>query len=115
MARRDTRLVSFFRVGDRLNRSVQIVDSRSYTHSCTLEAFKRVAYALEEAKRPTTLKEIADQERLPFTQVNIAIEFMKERGLLEVVRRRSLPASRTFFECAMTEFYALRDDFERLR
>jgi site-specific recombinase XerD len=115
MARRETRVVSFFRVGDRLHRTVSMNDGRSYAHNCTLDTFKQVAHALAEAKRPTTLKEVAEQEQLPYTEVNIAIEFLKERGLLETVRRRSLPASRTFFECAMTEFYALQDDLERLR
>ena len=115
MPRRETRLVSFSRVADRLHRSVSIIDGRSYAHTCTLDVFKKVAYALQEAKHPTTLMEIAEQEQLPYTQVNIAIEFMKERGLLEVVRRRSVPASRTFFEDAMCEFHALPDDLERLR
>jgi hypothetical protein len=51
--------------------------------------------------------EVAGGEELPYTQVNVAMEFLKERRLLDVVRRRSVAASKTLFEDGMIEFYAL--------
>ena len=109
MARRDERRVTYWRDGDRLVRTVVCRHGGDYTHACTAEVFKEVAYAVEEAPRPTTLSEIADQQELPYTQVNVALEFLKDRVLVEVVRRRSRAASPTFFEDALVEFYALAD------
>jgi hypothetical protein len=108
MGRRDRRIVSFTREGDRLVRTVALPDGRGgYAHSCGLDVFKEVLYAFEEAGAPTTLMEVATTKELPYTQVNVAMEFLKERGLLNVVRRRSVAASRTLYEDGMTEFHAL--------
>lgn len=106
---RPPRVISFFRADDRLHRTVVMNDGRTYAQTCTLEVFKQVAHALQETPRPTTLMVVAQEEQLPYTQVHVAIEFLKDRGLLEIVRRRCVPASRTFFEDAMTEFFALPD------
>jgi len=106
MKRRSKRIVTFSREEDRLIRKVVIEDGRTYAHSCGVEVFREVLYAIESASRSTTLMELADSKQLPYTQVNVAMEFLKERGLLEVVRRRSVSASPTLFEDGMTEFYA---------
>jgi hypothetical protein len=107
MSRRDKRIVTFRREADRLVRTVVMHDGGTYTHSCEVKVFETVLHALQEADAPTTLMEVADAEELPYTQVHVAMDFLKERGLLAVVRRRSVPATETLFEDGMTEFYAL--------
>src|ERR1700733_5142483 len=107
MRRRGRRTLKFFRQFNRLVRSVLQHDGRPYAHSCEVAVFRRVLHAIEEATEPTTLMEIAETHELPYTQVNVAMEFLKDRGLLEVLRRRSVSASTTLFEDGMTEFYAL--------
>ena len=85
-------------------------DSRSYTHRCEKKAFEAVAYAVEETPAEgegTSLGDIAKREKLPFTQANVALEFLKERGLVEVRHRRCYPATRTVHLDAMVEFHAL--------
>ena len=109
MARLNNRSVTFWRVADRLYRTVVRREGGTYAHTCTVDVFKDVAYAIEESKEPTTLSEIAERRELPFTQVNVCMEFLKERGLIEITRRRSRAGSKTFFEDAMTEFYALTE------
>ena len=109
MAKPSNRTVAYLRNGDYLRRSVGLKDGRSYAHSCSVEVFKSVAYAVEESDAPTTLSEIAEKRELPYTQVNVALEFLKERGLVQIARRRSRAASKTFFEDAMCEFYAMPD------
>jgi hypothetical protein len=113
MSRRDKRRVTFTRQDDRLIRTVVMHDGRTYAHSCGVEVFQTVLHALQEASRPTTLMEIADAEELPYTQVNVGMEFLKECGLLDVVRRRSVAASETLFEDGMIEFYALGEPEDR--
>lgn len=107
MARRVEREVVFSRDGKHLTRTVSLRDGKSYAHTCTLEVYEDVAHSIEEAIEPTTLSKIAEARKLPCTQVNVALEFFKDRGMIEIVRRRSRIASRTFFEDAMTEFHAL--------
>ncbi len=104
------RNVIFDVVDNVLTRQVVFPDGNSYTHRCTLETFKEVAYAIEErAKEGVTCDTLAEALDLPYTQVNVALEFMKERGCLEVRRRRSYPASEFLFEDAMCEFTFLAE------
>jgi hypothetical protein len=109
MARRNNRSVTFWRERDYLHRTVARDDGKHYAHTCTMKVYQEVAHTLEESTEPTTLLEIAQRRELLFTQVNVALEFLKERGLIEIVRRRSQIASKTFFEDAMCEFHALTD------
>ena len=84
---------------------------RTYTHRCTKRAFEAVAHCLAETPAEgegTALGEVAEREQLPFTQANVALEFLKERGLVDVRRRRCYPAGRgDVFLDAMVEFHAL--------
>ena len=83
-----------------------------YTHRCCRKAFETVAHALGEtpaAGKGTTLEEISQREDLAFTQVNVALEFLKERGIAAVRHRRCYPAASTTFEDAMVEFLALAE------
>jgi hypothetical protein len=85
---------------------------RTYTHRCSKRAFEAVAHLLNETPREgegTALAEIAEREQLPFTQANVALEFLKERGIVDVRHRRCYPATLHTHLDAMTEFYALAD------
>lgn len=85
---------------------------KSYEHRCTLEVFETVAHAVEETPAQgsgTSLDQIAEQERLPHTQVNVALEFLKDRGLIERRHRRNYPASAAVHLDAMVEWHALRE------
>lgn len=80
---------------------------RPYTHRCSREVYEEVARDIEAAPRGATIEEVRDRLELPHTQVAVALAFMKERGCVEVRRRRSHPASRVTFEDAMVEYLAL--------
>lgn len=100
-------------VDDHLVRTVYFPDGRSYTHRCTRATFEAVAHAIEEhAKEGVTLESLAEALDLPFTQVNVALEFMKERGCIVTPSgggRRSYPASGCLFEDAMCEYTFLAE------
>ena len=92
-----------------LVRHVERADGRAYTHRCELPALKEVCWYVEEhAEDGVTTNELwkalPDQ---PATQLSVALEFLKERGIVETRGRRNYPASNCVFEDAMTEFYAL--------
>ena len=96
-----------------LVRTVAGADGRTYTHRCAKEAFETVAWAMEELPREgdgTTLRQIAKKEALPFTQVNVALEFLKERGIVDVRHRRCYPATESVHLDAMVEWHALREE-----
>jgi hypothetical protein len=59
--------------------------------------------------RGVTLESIAGAEDTPFTQVNVALEFMRGRGCVETRHRRAYPASKAAFEDAMVEFMYLAE------
>lgn len=93
-----------------LVRSVGSTDGRTYTHRCSRQAFETVAHAIAETPAQgegTSLAAIARQEKLPFTQANVALEFLKERGLVDVRHRRCYPATADVYLDAMIEFCAL--------
>ena len=86
--------------------------AKAYQHRCTRKAFETIAHAIGETPgsgEGTSLAEIVKREDLPFTQVNVALEFLKERGIVDVRGRRCYPAAITTFEDAMTEFTYLAD------
>jgi hypothetical protein len=83
---------------------------RTYTHRCRKQTLETVAHALAETPAEgagTSLAEIAEHENLPFTQVNVALEFLKERGLVDIRHRRCFPATEDVYLDAMVEYYAL--------
>ena len=102
-----------FEVADgHLVRTVAFPDGRRYVHRCGKEAYETVAHAIEETPaegKGTSLEAIARQEDLPFTQANVALEFLKERGIVEVRHRRCYPATRSVHLDAMVEFHALAE------
>ena len=92
-----------------LVRHVERADGRAYTHRCGLPALKEVCcYVEEHAKDGVTTGELWDAlPDQPATQLSVALEFLKERGIVETRGRRNYPASGTVFEDGMTEFHAL--------
>jgi len=93
-----------------LTQTVTAEGGKGYTHHCDLETFEAVAWAVEETPaegKGTSLIDIAKQESIPFTRVNVTLEFLKERGIVDVRHRRSYPVSKSPHLDAMTEFHAL--------
>ena len=87
-------------------------DDRTYTHRCAKQVFETTAHAIGETPREgdgTSLTKISRQENLPFTQVNVALEFLKERGLVQVRHRHCYPTTEDVYLDAMVEYYALAD------
>ena len=81
-----------------LVRKVTAADGRGYSHRCSKEVYETVACAVEETPAEgegTSMTVIVKQEVLPFTQVNVALEFLKERGIIEVRHRRCYPATKS--------------------
>ena len=106
------RIVTFDVVDDHLEMKVVFPDTlgRDYVHRCTRDIFREVAFTIEEqAAGGTTLEELVAAMDAPFTQVNVAFAFMKERGCVDVRRRRTYPASDALYEDAMIEFCYLAD------
>jgi hypothetical protein len=102
-----------YQVLDRfLVRTVTFPDGRTYTHRCPLKSYEQVAHAVAETPVDgdgTTLELLSEAEDLAFTQVNVALEFLKERGLVDVRHRRCYPGSSDVYLDAMVEFHALRE------
>ncbi len=81
---------------------------RNYVHRCTRDVFREVAYVIEDhAAGGTTLEQIVHATNAPYTQVNVALAFMKERGCVEIRHSRTFPASDIVYEDAMIEFMYL--------
>jgi hypothetical protein len=57
----------------------------------------------------TSVARLARQERLPFTQINVALEFLKERGIVDVRHRHCYPATEDVYLDAMVEYHALAE------
>ena len=90
-------------------RTVMLTDGRSYRHTCTFESFADVARFIDDnaAKGVTTTDLWDDLEETPCTQATVALEFLKDRGCVNVERRRCWPASDSFFEDALCEWHSL--------
>ena len=81
-----------------------------YVHRCAQKSFEQVAHAAEEhGEDGFTLESLAMAEDLPFTQVAVAVAFLKERGCITIRYRRNYPASSFLYEDAMIEYWALAE------
>jgi hypothetical protein len=91
-----------------LIRIVRLSDGQQYEHRCDLESFQAVVLALAEQGLGTMdgIRKLTD---LPFTRINVALEFLKDRGCVQVFGRKSYPASDALFEDAMTEWHTLAE------
>lgn len=115
--RQENREVCFQVRDDILEMLVRFPDQpqRNYTHRCTRDVFREVAFAIEEmAASGSTLDDLVAALDAPFTQVNVALAFMKERGCVETRGRRSYPASGQLYEDAMIEFMYLAETGEQV-
>lgn len=86
---------------------------RSYHHRCALDVFENVVWAMGEISiegKGTSTIELATHCRTPFSQTSVALEFLKERGLVDVRHRRCYPACADLHLHAMIEFHALREE-----
>ena len=102
---------SFEVIDGHLVRKVVPVRGEPYEHRCARASFEQVAHAIDEAGDASfTLETIAECENLPFTQVAVALAFLKERGIVEVRYRRNYAGSLCAFEDAMTEYHALAEN-----
>ncbi|MEX2387542.1 MAG: hypothetical protein WD534_06660 [Phycisphaeraceae bacterium] len=106
------RAVIFDVIDDTLVRTVAFPfsDREGYIHRCTRKVYEDVAYAIQErVKEGATLDSLVEALDAPFTQVNVALEFMKERGCVVTRGRRSYPASTCLYEDAMVEYLFLAE------
>ena len=105
------RIIEHRVVDDHLERQVTLPNGRSYMHRCSKKVFQDVAYyLLEHPTRALTMSSVASAIDAPFTQVNVALELLKERGILETRRRLSYVGEcyrDVVYEHAMVEFLAL--------
>ena len=104
--------VTFRVLDDHLVRAVTFGGGRGYEHRCPHETDQTVADAVDQTPAEgegVALEPLARSLDLPYTQVNVALEFMKERGVVTTRARRNYPASNFAFEDAMIEYHALRE------
>jgi hypothetical protein len=98
-----------------LVRTVTFPGGRAYRHRCSPASYEAVARAVDECPADggggLVLEQLARDLDLPFTQANVALEFLKERGVVVTRGRRNYPApgDAAAYEHAMCEFHALRE------
>jgi hypothetical protein len=95
---------------DHLVRNVVPRRGTPYEHRCPRSAYEEVAHAAEEMRSGITLDRIHAATGLPFTQVAVALAFLKERGSLAPEHGRTHAAPEGLHLDAMTEFHALREE-----
>ena len=101
-----------FRVeGGALIRSVIPKRGAPYEHACTERVYKDAAYAVEQfGARAFTGEEVRAAIDAPFSQVAVAMAFLKERGCIVPARgRRHVAATDYTYEDALIEYHALKD------
>ena len=82
-----------------------------YEHRCPIDAFNSIAQAIDElGNEGFTLETLFYQENVPWTQVAVALAFLKERGIIDTRNRRNYAATTTGVHLdPMTEYHALAD------
>jgi len=104
---RRTRTVGYDVVENCLRRTVCLSDGKRYVHQCDRGTYEAVAHAMEDGQ-PYTGQELSETLDAPFTRVEVAFQFLKDRGVIETRQKRmSYAASNCCFEDAMIEFLAL--------
>jgi len=94
-----------------LVRTVTAADGRSYVHRCSREVYESVTHAMQSVGPDgATVDTLTVALDAPYTQVNVALEFLKERSCVQTRHRRNYPASDFVFEDAMIEFLALVEE-----
>ncbi len=100
------RTVSFSIFDSVMTRTVVFEDGRQYAHRCDLESFQSIARCIAEGGKHTMFS-LHEQTEIPYTRINITLEFLKERGCVRVVGRKTYAASNFTVEDAMLEWSAL--------
>ncbi len=101
---------------DHLIRKVVPRRGEPYEHRCPKASFKQVAHAAEElGEQGFTLESLRQYERnadrdVTFTNVAVALAFLRERGILNVRYRRNYAATDAVHLDAMTEYFALAEN-----
>lgn len=95
---------------DHLVRNVVPRNGTPYEHRCSRAVYEEVAHTAEEMQSGITLDRIQGVTGLPFTQVAVALAFMKERGCLSPEHGRTHAAPDGLHLDAMLEFHALREE-----
>jgi len=110
MTTRNAREEAFEVLDGVLVRKVVPARGEPYAHRCPLAAFERIAHAIDElGDEPFTLRTIFDREDIPWTQIAVAVAFLKERGIIDTRYPRRNHAATTIgvHLDAMTEYFAL--------
>ena len=102
---------SFEVANDHLIRKVIPRHGEPYKHRCPKASFEQVAHAVDElASEGFTLESLVKHEDLPFTQVAVALAFLKERGIVGTRYRRNYAVTDGAHLDAMTEYFALAEN-----
>src|ERR1051325_4941658 len=73
-----------------LERTVTLASGKSYRHRCAKKTFEQVAaYIDDHVDAGITMNAIADAIDAPYTQVNVVLELLKERCIIETDGRKS--------------------------
>lgn len=82
---------------------------KPYAHTCDLGVFENVAHAIDELSGASfTFEVIRDATNAPFSQVAVAIAFLKERGcVVPTQRRHHAAATESVHLDALVEWHAL--------
>ncbi len=108
-----TRNETFEVFDDHLVRKVVPVRGQPYEHRCPRAAFEQITHAAEElGEAGFTLESLVAYERqagrdVTFTNVAVALAFLRERSILDVRYRRNYAAPSSVYLDAMTEYHAL--------
>ena len=106
------RTVEFRSQDGDLVRTVTGGDGKVYEHRCSLKVYEIVAHVLDETPAEgdgVTMHQIVEAENVPHTQVDVALAFLLDRGVIDRRSRRSYPASSSVHLDAMIEWHALRE------
>lgn len=101
---------------DHLVRKVVPVRGQPYEHRCPRAAFEQIAHAAEElGAAGFALESLLEYERnagrdVTFTNVAVALAFLRERSILDVRYRRNYAATDAVHLDAMTEYWALAEN-----
>ncbi len=97
--------------GGALERVVRRPDGKTYAHRCSQKTFEAmVIYIDDHQHKGVKVQSLPDAIGAPMTQVNVAIQLLLERSLVENDGRtvRIVPGyAEGFYEHAMIEFLAL--------
>lgn len=86
---------------------------KPYVQRCDLQSFVAVAYLIDDLRREGGDRCLTSRDMweklpdVPRTRASVALDFLKDRGLVHVAGRRWYPASTVTFEHALCEWHAL--------